>query len=92
MNDGATIRVEITSPNLWCFDMAYDVPFDGDMLEYRGLISVRLDRLSDMAKQWVVNQMFPAHSISPIEEVINEIGMAKMRNRLKRAEREISER
>ena len=82
LHDKATIRVQITSPNLGCFDRMYDVPFDGDMLEYRGIISDRLDRLSDMAKQWVVNQMFPAHRLSPIEEVINEIEMAEMRNRL----------
>lgn len=83
LHDKVTIRVQITSPNLGCFDRAYDVPFDGDMLEYRGTISDRIDRLSDMAKQWIVNQMFPAHSLSPIEEVIYEIGMAEMRNRFK---------
>ena len=83
LHDKATIRVQITSPNLGCFDRAYDVPFDGDMLEYRGIISDRLDRLSDMAKQWVEKQIFPAPRPSAIEEVINEIELAEMKNRMK---------
>ena len=83
LHDKAKIRVQITSPNLGCFDRAYDVPFDGDMLEYRGIISDRLDRLSDMAKQWVEKQMFPTPRPSAIEEVINEIELAKMKNRMK---------
>lgn len=88
MQDRTTVRVTIISPMFGLFDKVIDINLEGQpLLDYREAVKECIQKLSCMGEDWVSEKMRIENRISPIEEVINEIGMAKMRNRLKRAER-----
>ena len=85
MQDRTTVRVTIISPMFGLFNKAIDINLEGQpLLDYREEVKEWIQKLSCMGEDWVSEKMRTEDRISPIEEVINEIGMVEMRNRLKK--------